>query len=185
MYRKGRILRSGRPPLLVPGWTTMLGWPWPALRGHVRLRTRALQNLSSPVHLAFCFVGLFYGVGDTRVLTCFELIMLVAGVIVFSRSILWCADGGVCGAGTCCSTLIRGCFCAFGPTRRTGRQEGNKKDGRTQLPELDHSLSEDRWAQRLETVLKRGAIVVPESTAATGEKRQGHAEAPVWIWSRV
>ena len=37
----------------------------------------------------------------------------------------------------------------------------------------------------METVLKRGAIVVPESTAATEEKRQGHAEAPVWIWSRV
>ena len=101
--------------------------------------------------------------------------MFVAGVIVLSRSILWCAHGDVCGAGTCCSTLIRGCFCAFGPTRRTGRREGNKKDGRTQLPELDHSLSEDRWAQRLETVLKRGAILVPESIAAAEEKRQGHA----------
>ena len=29
----------------------MLGWPWPALRGHVRLRTRALQNLSSPTRV--------------------------------------------------------------------------------------------------------------------------------------
>jgi len=79
----------------------------------------------------------------------------------------------------------KGMLLCLGPTRRTGRREGNKKDGRTQLPECDHSLSEDRWAQRLETVLKRGAIVVPESTAPTEEKRQGHAEAPVWIWSRA
>ena len=78
-----------------------------------------------------------------------------------------------------------GCLCALGPTKRTGRRDGNEKDGRTQLPEPDHSLSEDRRAQRLETVLKRGGFLVPESIAATEEKRQGHAEAPVWIWSRA
>ena len=130
-------------------------------------------------HYMACFLR------DTRGLTCFLFIMCVAGVIAFSHSILWCADGGGCGAGAYCSALMRGRFFAPWPTKRTRRREGNKKDGRTQLPELDHSLSEDRRAQRLETVLKRGAIVVPESTAATEEKRQGHAEAPVWIWSRV
>ena len=80
---------------------------------------------------------------------------------------------------------MRGRFFTPRPTKRTRRREGNKKDGRTQLPELDHSLSEDRRAQRLERVLKRGAIIVPESIAAAEEKHQGHAEAPVWIWSRA